>query len=92
MLNTINRIAVFTLLVGLVTGCAQTATELDFGNSVRALAAAQTMHPEGQEAAPESGDGARLENVVDDYREGSGARVGIADDVRRGVSGARGSQ
>jgi len=54
-----------------------------FGDSVRSLVDAQTFDPNAAmnppEAAPENGDGQRLENVVGGYRK----------DVARGVEDVR---
>lgn len=87
MFNTISKIAAMAALGGLMTGCAATATELDFGNSVRANTAAATLHPEGQDAGPEMGNGKRLEHVVTGYQETSSKRSEVSSDVRLGVQG-----
>lgn len=88
MLNTIIKITAAAALAGLMTGCAATATELDFGNSVRANNAAATLHPEGQDSGAEAGNGKRLEHVVTDYHETSSERGEVSSDVRLGVQGS----
>ena len=72
-------ILVFSLAISsvVITGCATnepTATELDFGNSVRAMQRAQMLNP--QEALlpdpnpVDHGDGVRLNNVLEVYQTG----------------------
>ena len=68
-------------------GCAQTpSTDAEFGSSVRAMVDAQTYNPDAArnppEAAPSSGDGQRLENVVGGYRKDVARGV---EDVRRDI-------
>ena len=87
MFNTTTKFAAIAVLAGLMTACAQTATEIDFGNSVRANTAAATLHPEGQDAGPEMGDGKRLEHVVTSYQETSSKRSEVSRDVQIGVQG-----
>ena len=87
MLNSIIKLAVAVMLAVVVTGCAATATELDFGNSTRANTAAATLHPEGQPAEPEVGDGKRLEHVVTGYQETSTPRSEVGTNVRLGIGG-----
>lgn len=71
-------------LMASMAGCADNPPQNpDFGNSVRSMVDAQTFDPEAArnppEAAPEAGDGQRLENVVGGYRK----------DVSRGVEDVR---
>lgn len=87
MLNTTIKIAALAVLAGLTTACATSATELDFGNSVRANNAAATLHPEGQDSGPEMGNGKRLEHVVTSYQETSSKRSEVSRDVSLGVQG-----
>ena len=69
---------------GLLTGCV-TATEREFGNAARAVAAAQTMNPNGTPAGEEAGDGQRLEGVMETYRRSADQRSDVSDDVRFGL-------
>ena len=65
---------IFAIALAATAGCAnqESATESDFGNSVRSMIQAQTMNP--QEALlpdPEPvdyGNGERLNNVLDAYK------------------------
>lgn len=57
----------------LVTGCGATATERDFGNSAQALIVGQTADPMAS-MLPDpdpiaTGDGQRLNSVIESYRE-----------------------
>ncbi len=64
----------FALLsVGILSlwGCSNqpTATEQDFGNSVRQMVSAQTLNPDAGDTEPvESSDPKRLEKALDTYR------------------------
>jgi hypothetical protein len=62
---------VITVLV--VSGCANTTSDEDYGQSVRQLVQAQTFDPAAAsnppELAPEITDGARLQNALDVYRK-----------------------
>ena len=69
---------------GLLTGCV-TATEREFGNAARAVAAGQTLNPNGTPAGDELGDGQRLEGVMEGYRAPNNNRSDIGDDVRFGL-------
>jgi len=68
-----------------LSACAQTALEKDFGNSVRGMISAQTMNPEPQAAAEETGDGKRLEGVLGDYRGTVTKRTSVSSDTQLGV-------
>lgn len=72
------------VLLAPLAGCVDNPPRnAEFGDSVRAMVDAQTFDPEAAsnppEAAPETGDGQRLENVVGGYRK----------DVARGVEDVR---
>jgi hypothetical protein len=55
--------------VALSACAAYPRTEADFGNSVREMISAQTANPgPADPAAPEEGDGERLNSVVEAYR------------------------
>jgi hypothetical protein len=58
----------------LAAGCADTPlADADYGKSVSQMVQAQTYDPGAAanppELAPESGDGARLKNALDEYRK-----------------------
>lgn len=70
-----------------MAGCADTPrADAEFGSSVRSMVDAQTYDPEAArnppEAAPASGDGQRLQNVVGGYRKDVARGV---EDVRRDI-------
>lgn len=64
------RTFVLALVPVALTACsAYPRTEADFGNSVREMIRAQTANPgPADPAAPETGDGERLNTVVEAYR------------------------
>lgn len=74
-------------LLGLTSGCyqGQTATEEDFGNSVRHMIRAQTLNPNpvysDEESRTVPGDGERLDNVMDAYRND----VSKPEDVKKDI-------
>ena len=83
--KTITGLAV-TFLLGTLGACAtgETATERDFGNSVRQMTQAQTLNPlpESPAAAPTiDGDGERVDNVLEAYRE----NISKPDDVKQDI-------
>jgi type IV pilus biogenesis protein CpaD/CtpE len=57
----------------LINGCGATATERDFGNSAQALISGQTADPmASMQPDPDpiaTGDGQRLNGVIEGYRE-----------------------
>ena len=69
------------VLIGTVTalsalaaaGCVDTPSEVDYGRSVSQMIQAQTYDANASanppEQAPATGDGARLENALDNYRK-----------------------
>lgn len=68
------------LMIGTTAGCAsdnRTATERDFGDSVRSMIADQTANPYPAPPGEETGDGVRLENVLDAYRSDVGSRSSV---------------
>jgi hypothetical protein len=76
-------IATVTGISALAAGCADTpASDADYGRSVSQMIQAQTYDANAAanppEQAPDSGDGARLENALDAYRKdvAKGAEVG----------------
>jgi hypothetical protein len=70
-LNTTRLFALSALAV--VAGCsAYPDTKADFGNSVRHMVSSQTVDPGPVDASPvETGDGQRLDGVLEDYRSGA---------------------
>lgn len=63
----ITRFVLILFCSAALSGCATSATERAFGDSVRSVVAEQRMAPEPRE--PElSTDGERLENVMQQYR------------------------
>jgi type IV pilus biogenesis protein CpaD/CtpE len=91
MMSTIRSLLSCLALVLLSTGCAawnkETATERDFGNSVRSMIANQTANPEPAAPDSESGDGPRLEAVLESYRADAGSRQAIDGEIIVGPSG-----
>lgn len=71
-MNTIYKYG-FVIAVLAVSGCANTTSDDDYGQSVRQLVQAQTFDPAAAsnppELAPEITDGARLQNALDVYRK-----------------------
>jgi hypothetical protein len=74
--STMNRVLSFSILcaASLACGCADTPNaDADYGTSVRQMVQSQTYDPNAAsnppELAPESGDGERLENALDEYRK-----------------------
>ena len=60
--------------IALVSGCADTPrVDADYGKSYRQMVQAQTYDPEASRnppaLAPESGDGQRLKNALDEHRK-----------------------
>ncbi len=83
-MNFTKTMAVLAVCAAL-SACTQTATEKDFGNSVRSMISAQTLNPEPQAGNPESGDGQRLEGVLEDYRGTVTKRTSVSSDTQLGV-------
>lgn len=67
MIRKAKEIAFLTLAVALA-GCAATETEKQFGNAVRDTLAQQRMQPAPAEDGVLSGDGTRVEGVIETYR------------------------
>jgi len=91
-MSTIRSLLSCLALVLLSTACAwddQTATERDFGNSVRSMIANQTANPEPAAPDSESGDGPRLEAVLESYRADAGSRHAIDREISVAPSGGR---
>lgn len=69
------------LAVGCSSTGGQTATERDFGNSVRHMVKAQTANPSPSTDPVESGDGQRLEHALESYRTSVGKPESVKQDV-----------
>jgi len=74
-IDTANRSRWVAMLFALVaiSGCdtmSPSATEADYGNSVRAMVRNQTLNPGPADPAPvDSGDGVHAQNALDVYRK-----------------------
>lgn len=81
------------LTLGATSGCysGKTATEEDFGNSVRQMSRAQTLNPETTTLPdPEpidQGDGDRLNNVLETYRSDVAKPESVKEDIVVNVGG-----
>ena len=60
------------MLFALLSGCAATETEKQFGNAVRDTLAQQRMTPQPADDGVLTGDGPRTENVINVYRSNMG--------------------
>jgi hypothetical protein len=75
------------LTLGATTGCsgAKTATEADFGNSVRQMSQAQTLNPTTRSLPDpdpiDYGDGERLNNVMETYRQDVSKPETVKEDI-----------
>jgi hypothetical protein len=71
-MNIIHRFGFVTVTLAMA-GCASTFSDEDYGRSVQQLVQSQTLDPVAAsnppELAPESADGARLQNALDVYRK-----------------------
>jgi hypothetical protein len=76
-IRTLILLFVFPILSMACAWNEETATEADFGNSVRQMIAEQTANPNPQAAGEEAGDGPRLEAVIEAYRSDAGSRSAI---------------
>jgi len=80
----------FTLVA--IGGCetSPTATEADFGNSVRSMVRNQTVNPDPADAVPvESGDGVRTRNGLEVYRADVARPEQVKKDLIIDVGGGR---
>jgi type IV pilus biogenesis protein CpaD/CtpE len=81
--------------VALLAACAnkQTATEANFGASVRQMIEAQTYDPSTLTAPStetiDSGDGRRLEAVLESYRTDVAKPAAVNEDINISVDGQR---
>jgi hypothetical protein len=64
----------------------KTATEEDFGNSVRHMVQAQTVNPSPSTDMIQTGDGQRIENALESYRTDVGSPERVKDDIVIDVS------
>lgn len=68
------------VVMAVMSGCAsdnRTGTERDFGNSVRNMVSKQTANPYPPQPGEETGDGQRLETVLEAYRKDAGSRATV---------------
>ena len=79
-----------------ISGCDTTspsATEADYGNSVRAMVRNQTLNPGPADQAPvDSGDGVHAQNALDVYRKDVSQPEHVNQDLIIGVNGNNGSR
>ncbi|NKB99030.1 MAG: hypothetical protein GKR90_11145 [Pseudomonadales bacterium] len=68
-----------------LSACAQTSLEQSYGDSVKQMIANQTANENPDVAAEESGDGARLEGVIEDYRSTVSSRAKVESNTSLGV-------
>lgn len=88
-------VAMGVLGVAFTAGCSNiggpTATEQDFGNSVRQMVRAQTLNPGAADDIPvESSDPQRLEKVLDTHREDVARPEGVSRDPTADIFGPGG--
>ena len=83
------------VIVALNVGCAQGPERVaeDFGNSVRAMKAAQTNDPStilNPDTTPVEGtDGVRMEGALKSYREGTSSSTGTSRPLQINVDGGQ---
>jgi hypothetical protein len=93
-IDTTNRSRWVTMLFALaaISGCDTTsspsATEADYGNSVRAMVSNQTLDPAPADSAPvDSGDGVHAQNTLDVYRKDVSQPQQVNQDLIIGTNG-----
>ena len=89
-MNGISRLGAILITLAAIGGCetTPTATEADYGNSVRSMVRNQTVNPGPADAMPvDSGDGARVQNAIDVYRKDVAQPENIKKDLVIGVGG-----
>jgi len=95
-IETTNKARWGAILVTLavVSGCeTQSATEADYGNSVRAMVHNQTLNPVPADAAPvDAGDGVHAQNTIDVYRKDVSQPQHVNQDLIIGVNGNNGGR
>jgi len=86
----ISRLGAILITLAAIGGCetTPTATETDYGNSVRSMVCNQTLNPEPADTSPvDSGDGARVQNAIDVYRKDVAQPESVKKDLVIGVGG-----
>lgn len=83
--------SVLAVCTVLITGCAETRTEREFGDSVREVMSKQ-IHDPGAAALPKSeaitgGDATRLEAVLESHRGDVADTAGIAKPIDMKIQG-----
>ena len=92
-IDTINgpRWVAMLFALAAISGCDTTspsATEADYGNSVRAMVRNQTLNPGTADPAPvDSGDGVHAQNTLDVYRKDVSQPEHVNKDLIIGVNG-----
>ena len=91
MKNILLPSALLAVCIVLTTGCAETRTEREFGDSVREVMSKQ-IHDPGAAALPKSeavtgGDATRLEAVLESHRGDVADTSGIAKPVDMKIQG-----
>ena len=91
-MNGISLLGAILITLAAIGGCetTPTATEADYGNSVRSMVRNQTVNPDPSDAVPvNSGDGERAKNAIDVYRKDVAQPENIQKDLVIGVGGDR---
>jgi len=85
--------AAMLIAIAALSGCGAygpTATELDYGNSVRHVVQSQTLNPPSTDTAPvDGGDGDRVRNALEVYRTDVAQPEDVKRDLIIGVGGNR---
>jgi hypothetical protein len=85
-----SRLSAIVFTLAAIGGCETTpsATEADYGNSVRQMVQSQTLNAGPVDNAPvDTGDGVRAQNAIDVYREDVARPEQVNKDLTLGVDG-----
>ena len=85
-----SRLSAILITLAAVGGCetTPTATEADYGNSVRHMVQSQTLNPTPADSSPvDIGDGVRSQNAIDVYRKDVARPEQVNKDLILGVDG-----
>ena len=91
-MNDISRLGAILITLAAIGGCetTPTATEADYGNSVRQHGAKPNDEPRASgHPAGGSGDGARAQNAIDVYRKDVAQPENVKKELVIGVGGNR---
>ena len=86
----ISRLSAILITLAAMGGCetTPTATEADYGNSVRHMVQSQTLNPTPADSAPvDIGDGVRAQNAIDVYRKDVARPEQVNKELTLGVDG-----